>query len=94
MEIKMDENNILSVTEHVIKEVVARDDEFTKQVISDYAMKKSQEIGEKIRVDFIDKEVVDEIINLGIHAYMRKKRIAKDNIERLKRSEKRNGNCG
>ena len=91
MKISMDENNIMTVTENVIKEIVAKDDEHTKQIISDYAMKKSAEIGEKIHVKFIDKEIVDKIINLGIIEYMKKQRIAKDNIERLKRSEKRNG---
>ena len=59
-------------TETVIKEVVAKDDEYTKQVIKDYAMKRSAEIGEKIRVDFIDKEIVDKIIELGIEEYLRR----------------------
>ena len=67
------DENCMSFTQQVIKEVVAKDDENTKQVILDYAMKKSAEIGQEIRVDFIDKEIVDEIIKLGIEAYNRKK---------------------
>ena len=67
------DENCMSFTQHIIKEIVAKDDENTKQVILDYAMKKSAEIGQEIRVDFIDKEIVDEIIKLGIEAYNRKK---------------------
>ena len=73
MEIKWDENYCMTVTENVIKEIVAKDDEYTKQIISEYAMKKSQEIGEKIRVVFIDKEIVDEIIELGIQEYIKRR---------------------
>lgn len=62
----------VSMHEHIIKEIVAKDDEHTKQIISEYAMKRSQEIGEKISVVFIDKEIVDEIIELGIQEYKKK----------------------
>lgn len=66
---------IYQFKETVWKEVVAKDDEHTKQVISDYAMKRAAEIGEKIRVVFIDKEVVDEIIELGIQEYLRREEL-------------------
>ena len=66
-------NPMISVTEHVIKHIVAKDDEHTKQIISEYAMQKSLEIGEKIRVEFLDKEIVDQIIELGIQEYIRRK---------------------
>ena len=59
-------------TRRIIKQIVARDDEDTKQLIKEYAMQKSLEIGEKIEVAFIDKEMVDEIIELGIQEYLKK----------------------
>lgn len=72
MNIEMDENYCLKVTENIIKQVVAKDDEHTKQVMKEYAMQKSKEIGEKINMCFIDKEIVDEIIELGIQEYSRR----------------------
>lgn len=71
--ITMDQDFITTFNETVIKQVVARDDEYTKQVMKEYAMQKSEEIGEKIRVDFIDKETVDIIIELGIQEYINRK---------------------
>lgn len=55
--------------ERVIKEIVKKDDEYTKQVIKDYFIKKYPK--ENIKFDFLDEEIVDEIIKLGIAEYKR-----------------------
>lgn len=70
MELSSNENYKYSFTETVIKEIVARDDHHTKKVIRDYVMKNYPK--ENIRIDFLDKEIVDEIIELGIFAYQKK----------------------
>lgn len=56
--------------ERVIKEVVKRDDEYTKQVIKEYFIKSYPK--ENLRFDFLDKEIVDEIIKLGITEYQKR----------------------
>lgn len=58
------ENEIFSFSERVIKEVVKRDDEHTKQVIKDYVRNRYPK--ENIRIDFLDEEIVNQIIELGI----------------------------
>lgn len=62
--------------ERVIKEIVKKDDEYTKQVIKDYFIKKYPK--ENIKFDFLDEEIVDEIIKLGIAEY--KKRQALEGV--------------
>lgn len=57
-------NEMFSFSERVIKEVVKRDDEHTKQVIRDYFTKRYPK--ENLKFDFLDEEIVDEIIKLGI----------------------------
>lgn len=64
------ENEMFSFSERVIKEVVKRDDEHTKQVIKDYVRHRYPK--ENIRIDFLDEEIVDEIINLGVAEYQRR----------------------
>ena len=64
------ENEIFSFSERVIKEVVKRDDEYTKQAIRDYFTKRYPK--EKLRFDFLDEEIVNEIIKLGIIEYQRR----------------------
>ena len=46
--------------EKVIKQIVKRDDEYTKQIIKDYVRNKYPK--ENIRIDFLDEEVVEKII--------------------------------
>ena len=55
----------------VIKQIVKRDDEYTKQIIKDYVRNKYPK--ENIRIDFLDEEVVEKIIELGIVEYQRRK---------------------
>ena len=62
-------NEMFSFSERVIKEVVKRDDEHTKQVIKDYFIKKYPK--ENLRFDFLDEEIVNEIIRLGVTEYQR-----------------------
>lgn len=57
--------------EKVIKQIVKRDDEHTKQIIKDYVRNKYPK--ENIRIDFLDEEVVKKIIELGIVEYQRRK---------------------
>ena len=57
--------------ERVIKQIVKRDDEHTKQIIKDYVRNKYPK--ENIRIDFLDEEVVKKIIELGIVEYQRRK---------------------
>lgn len=68
-----DINLILGYQERVIKEIVKKDDEYTRQAIKDYFRKKYPK--ENLRFDFIDEEIVDEIINLGIAEYQRRQRL-------------------
>lgn len=56
--------------ERVIKKIVRKDDEYTKQVIKDYFIKKYPK--ENIKFDFLDEEIVDEIIKLGIAEYKKR----------------------
>ena len=63
-------NEMFSFSERVIKEVVKRDDEHTKQVIKDYVRNRYPK--ENIRIDFLDEEIVDQIIELGIAEYQRR----------------------
>ena len=57
--------------EKVIKQIVKKDDEYTKQIIKDYVRNKYPK--ENIRIDFLDEEVVEKIIELGIVEYQRRK---------------------
>ena len=66
---EINELDIFSYQERVIKEIVKKDDEYTKQVIKDYFIKKYP--NENIKFDFLDEEIVDEIIKLGIAEYQR-----------------------
>lgn len=66
---EINELDIFSYQERRIKEIVKKDDEYTKQVIKDYFIKKYPK--ENIKFDFLDEEIVDEIIRLGIAEYQR-----------------------
>lgn len=63
-------NEMFSFSERVIKKIVKRGDEHTKQVIKEYFREKYPK--ENIRIDFLDEEIVDEIIKLGIVEYQRR----------------------
>lgn len=65
-----DTNSILMYQERVIKEIVKKDDEYTRQAIKDYFREKYPK--ENLRFDFLDEEIVDEIIRLGIAEYQRR----------------------
>lgn len=77
MQIK-EENGIYSITNRVIAEVVNKEDEYIKKVITDYARKISAEYDEEIQVVFIDEDIAREIIDLGVAEYMRRKEGVKD----------------
>lgn len=64
------ENEMFSFSERVIKEVVKRDDEHTKQVIKDYVRNRYPK--ENLRFDFLDEEIVNQIIELGIAEYQKR----------------------
>lgn len=81
------ENEMFSFSERVIKEVVKKDDEYTKQVIRDYFIKRYPK--ENLRFDFLNKEIVDEIIKLGITEYQRRQALGgvlrENSIEKIKK---------
>lgn len=64
------ENEMFSFSERVIKEIVKKDDEHTKQVIKDYLRERYPK--ENIRIDFLDEEIVNQIIELGIAEYQKR----------------------
>lgn len=72
------ENGVYSLTSRMIAEVVNKEDEYIKKVITDYARKISAEYGEEIQVAFIDEDMAREIINLGVAEYLKRK--AKEEI--------------
>ena len=64
------ENEMFSFSERVIKDVVKRDDEHTKQVIKDYLRERYPK--KNIRIDFLDEEIVNQIIELVIAEYQKR----------------------
>lgn len=63
-------NSIFGYQERIIKAIVKKDDENTRQVIKDYFIKKYPK--ENLRFDFMDEETVNRIIKLGIAEYQRR----------------------
>lgn len=61
----------ITYSEIVITEIVKRDDEITKQAIKDYFRQKYSK--ENFRFNFLDEEIVDEIIKLGISEYLKRR---------------------
>lgn len=66
-----DDINCVTYNQRVIKAVVKQEDEATKQVIKDYVLREYP--NQNVRVDFINKDTVDEIIMLGLAEYQRRK---------------------
>lgn len=69
----MEEDIVYKYTESVIKQIVKKDDEQTKQMIKDYVREKYP--NEKVRIDFYDEEMIDKIIDLGINALKNEKTV-------------------
>lgn len=65
-------SSIMSYTETVFKQIVKKDDEYTRRVIKDYVRQKYP--NKNVRIDFLDEEVVDKIIDLGIQEYLKEMR--------------------
>lgn len=63
-------DEFIGFRERMIKEIVKKDDEYTKQVIKDYFIKRYPK--ENLKINFLDKEIVDEIIELGVAEYQRR----------------------
>ena len=66
-------NSILRYQERVIKAIVKKDDENTRQVIKDYFIKKYPK--ENLRFDFMDEETVNKIIMFGVAEYQERQRL-------------------
>lgn len=81
-------DEMFSFSERVIKEVVKRDDEYTKQVIRDYFTKRYPK--ENLKFDFLDEEIVNEIIKLGIAEYKKRQALGGVLSERKYRRIKTN----
>lgn len=80
------EKQFYSLSETLWTKIVERDNENIKQLIRDYAMERSAILGERITVRFLDKETVDEIIELGTQEYLRRhnnKRLTMEDYEDL-----------
>lgn len=65
-----DINSILKYQERIIKAIVKEDDEYTRQAIKDYFIKKYPK--ENLRFDFMDEETIDKIIMFGVAEYQRR----------------------
>ena len=63
-------NFLLNIEQTVIKEIVRKDDEHTKKVIKDYLRERYPK--KNIRIDFLDEEIVNQILELGIAEYQRR----------------------
>lgn len=66
------DNITMSYTETVFKQIVKKDDEYTRQVIKDYVRQKYP--NKNVKIDFLDEEVIDRIIDLGIKEYLKEMR--------------------
>ena len=71
---------MFTLKERVIKEVIKRDDKYTKQVIRDYFTKRYPK--ENLRFDFLDEEIVNEIIKLGLTEYQKRQALGGVQSER------------
>lgn len=67
---KNDKTALTCFSERVIKHILREDDENTKQMIIDYARKRYP--NENVRIDFIDEEKVNLIIELGLQEYQKR----------------------
>lgn len=63
-------NFLINIEQTVIKEIVKKDDEHTKQVIKDYLRERYPK--KNIRIDFLDEEIVNQVLELGIAEYQRR----------------------
>ena len=71
----MEEDIVYKYTEKVIKQIVKKDDEYTRKMIKEYVRTKYP--NEKVRIDFYDEETIDKIIDLGINALNSEKTVQK-----------------
>lgn len=60
----------ITYNERLITEIVKRDDEITKQVIKDYFKQKYPK--ENLRFNFLDEEIVNQVLELGIAEYQKR----------------------
>jgi len=65
-------DNMISYTKTVFKEIVRKDDEDTRKVIMDYATHYAKKNYENVEVVFLNQEIVEQIIDLGIEEYLRR----------------------
>ena len=65
-----DKDIVYNYTQKVIKEIVKKDDENTRQVIKEYV--RTRYPNENVRIDFLDEEVVNQIIDLGVQEYLKR----------------------
>jgi len=72
MEFKYNDG-FFSATHRLIAQVVDETDQYIKDTITKYAMQQAKDLGEEVRVLFIDKSVADEIISLGVKEYLKQK---------------------
>lgn len=66
-------DEIFSFTQKLIVQVVDEKEKYIKEVIVKYAQEQSKKLGGQVDVLFIDKSVADEIIDLGVREYLKRK---------------------
>lgn len=62
--------DMCTINQTIISQIVSETDKYTKQVIRDYVMQQYPK--GNVQLNFINKEIVDEIIDLGIQEYIRR----------------------
>lgn len=66
-------SSIYSYQETIFKQFVKKDDEDTKKALIDYAKKYVETKNNYIRLLFLDQDIAEAIIDLGIKEYLRRR---------------------
>lgn len=66
-------SSIHSYQETIFKQFVKKDDEDTKRTLIDYAKKYVEAKNKNVRFLFLDQGIAEEIIDLGIKEYLRRR---------------------
>ena len=66
-------SSIYSYQETIFKQFVKKNDEDTKKALIDYAKKYVETKNKRVRFLFLDQDIAEEIIDLGITEYLRRR---------------------
>lgn len=70
-------SSVYSYQETIFKQFVKKNDEDTKKALIDYAKKYVETKNKRVRFLFLDQDIAEEIINLGIKEYLRRRECLK-----------------